>query len=93
MKIIMMTIFALLIGSFSSVAMAQTDQLYHLQQLAKAAGAHTPIGMGSINDYKLMLGAQVAQDNNSTAIDGQILNYLCQIDTTYCAGGDNYPLR
>jgi hypothetical protein len=58
---------------------------------------------------KLYLAAQVALDEegndpshpvNSTlndpitaSIDGQSLNYLCQIDPTYCASGANYPLR
>ena len=62
-----------------------------------------------IHSYKLFLAAQVEMDEqgsdplhpvNSTLnnpdianIDTQILSYLCEIDTTYCASGDNYPLR
>jgi hypothetical protein len=62
----------------------------------------------TIDSFKLFIAAQVAVDEigndasnpvNSTAndpnlanIDSQIVSYLCEIDTTYCAGGDNYPL-
>jgi hypothetical protein len=62
----------------------------------------------TIDSFKVFLAAQISLDEqgndpsnpvNSTVnnpdlanLDTQILNYLCAIDTTYCADGDNYPL-
>jgi hypothetical protein len=92
------------------LAMAQTNQLFHLEQFAKLRGVQfPPILPVTIHSYKLLLAAQIEMDEqgddpsnpvNSTVnnpdlanLDTQILNYLCEIDKTYCAGGDNYPLK
>jgi hypothetical protein len=111
MKIIVITssaIFSLLLMT-NTLAMAQTDQLFHLEELANTRGVPLPpIEDKTVENYKILLAAQMAIDEigdpshpiNSTVfdptlanIDGQILNYLCEIDTTYCHGGANYPLR
>lgn len=109
--IALVSIIIAIIAVTMNQAMAQTDQLYHLEQLAQARGANfNATGLEpTIGNYKLFLAAQVAVDEqgndpshpvNSTInnpnlanLDLQILSYLCEIDTTYCAGGDSYPLK
>lgn len=104
MKIIFQII-GLLAISMMGIAHAQQQQnntmpindpiLSHLMQLANdlSAGQFPGYMDPSVQKYKLFLAAQLANGYGNATARVDTLNYLCQIDVTYCDGGDNYPLR